>query len=249
MALVELKDIRKTYRVGDQEIAALDGVTLSIEAGEFLAIIGPSGSGKSTLMHLLGCLDSPTSGSLIIDGVDVSRASNNELAAMRNAKIGFVFQSFNLLPKFDVLRNVELPMVYAGVGAKIRRDRAMEAIERVGLTNRMHNTPLQLSGGQCQRVAIARAIVNNPKIVFADEPTGNLDSHTGESILTLFRELADSGRTIVIVTHDNTIAARLPRRIEMRDGRIRIGVEANTSNTAPLIPIAADSVTKEGSAL
>lgn len=239
MALVELHDIRKTYRVGDQEIAALDGVTLSIEAGEFLCIIGPSGSGKSTLMHLLGCLDTPTSGSLIIDGVDVSRANDDQLAAMRNAKIGFVFQSFNLLPKFDVLRNVELPMVYAGVNAKTRRERAVAAIERVGLAHRMHNTPLQLSGGQCQRVAIARAIVNDPKIVFADEPTGNLDSHTGEAILTLFRELADSGRTIVIVTHDNTIAARLPRRIEMRDGRIRVGVEAAVSNTAPLAPGAA----------
>ncbi|MCX6966699.1 MAG: ABC transporter ATP-binding protein [Verrucomicrobia bacterium] len=238
MPLVELYDIRKTYRVGDQEIAALDGVTLSIEAGEFLAIIGPSGSGKSTLMHLLGCLDTPTSGRLVIDGVDISRASNDALSAMRNSKIGFVFQSFNLLPKFDVLRNVELPMVYAGVAAKVRRERAMEAIERVGLMNRLHNTPLQLSGGQCQRVAIARAIVNNPKIVFADEPTGNLDSHTGEAILTLFRELAASGRTIVIVTHDNTIAARLPRRIEMRDGRIRLGVEAQVSNTAPLAPIA-----------
>ena len=200
-----------------------------------MAIIGPSGSGKSTLMHLLGCLDTPTSGRLVIDSVDVSRASNDELARMRNAKIGFVFQSFNLLPKFDVFRNVELPMVYAGVSAKVRRERAMEAIERVGLLNRIHNTPLQLSGGQCQRVAIARAIVNDPKIVFADEPTGNLDSHTGEAILTLFRELAQSGRTIIIVTHDNNIAARLPRRIEMRDGRIRIGVEAEVSNTAPLI--------------
>ena len=235
MALVELIDIRKTYRVGDQEIAALDGVTLSIEAGEFLAIIGPSGSGKSTLMHLLGCLDTPTSGKLIIDGVDVSRASSDALARMRNSKIGFVFQSFNLLPKFDVFRNVELPMVYAGLPAKARRERAMEAIERVGLLHRVHNTPLQLSGGQCQRVAIARAIVNSPKIVFADEPTGNLDSHTGEAILTLFRELAESGRTIIIVTHDNNIAARLPRRIEMRDGRIRVGVEAQISNTAPLI--------------
>ena len=237
MALVELHDIRKTYHVGDQEIAALDGITLSIEAGEFLAIIGPSGSGKSTLMHLLGCLDTPTSGSLVIDGVDVSRASNNELAAMRNSKIGFVFQSFNLLPKFDVLRNVELPMVYAGVPGKVRRERAMAAIERVDLMHRIHNTPLQLSGGQCQRVAIARAIVNNPKIVFADEPTGNLDSHTGEAILTLFRELAAAGRTVVIVTHDNNIAARLPRRIEMRDGQIRVGVDAAVSNTAPLLPV------------
>ena len=237
MALVELNDIRKIYRVGDQEIAALNGVTLSIEEGEFLAIIGPSGSGKSTLMHLLGCLDTPTSGRMVIDGVDVSRANNNELSSMRNAKIGFVFQSFNLLPKFDVFRNVELPMVYAGLPSKIRRERALAAIERVGLTNRLHNNPLQLSGGQCQRVAIARAIVNDPKIIFADEPTGNLDSQTGESILTLFRELSLSGRTIVIVTHDNTIAARLPRRIEMCDGHIRDDVEAPVSKTAPLVAV------------
>jgi len=224
MALVELTDITKQYQVGDQKIMALDRVSLTIERGEFLAIIGPSGSGKSTLMHLLGCLDTPTSGRLVIDGVDVSKATNDELAAMRNAKIGFIFQSFNLLPKFNVLKNVELPMVYAGVSSRIRTERAMAAIERVGLIERIHNTPLQLSGGQCQRVAIARALVNDPKIVFADEPTGNLDSHTGESILTLFRELSESGRTIVIVTHDNGIAARLPRRIEMRDGRIRTNV-------------------------
>ena len=220
MALVELTEITKRYRVGEQEILALNGITLSIEAGEFLAIIGPSGSGKSTLMHLLGCLDTPSSGRLMIDGVDVSRASSDQLSKMRNSKIGFVFQSFNLLPKFDVLRNVELPMVYAAVPAKTRRERAMAAIERVGLGHRVHNTPLQLSGGQCQRVAIARAIVNDPKIIFADEPTGNLDSQTGESILALVRELSESGRTIVIVTHDNGIAGRLPRRIEMRDGQV-----------------------------
>ena len=235
MALVELTEITKRYRVGEQEIVALDGVTLSIEAGEFLAIIGPSGSGKSTLMHLLGCLDTPTSGQLTIDGVDVSRAGSDLLSKMRNAKIGFVFQAFNLLPKFDVLRNVELPMVYAGVSAKVRRERALAAIDRVGLTHRVHNTPLQLSGGQCQRVAIARAIVNDPKIIFADEPTGNLDSQTGESILKLFRELSESGRTIVIVTHDNTIAGRLPRRIEMRDGKIRHDVEVPVRDTSPLL--------------
>ncbi len=236
MALVELRDITKRYQVGDQEIVALAGVSLDIDEGEFLAIIGPSGSGKSTLMHLLGCLDTPTSGRLTIDGIDVSKASNDQLAAMRNAKIGFVFQSFNLLPKFDVLRNVELPMVYAGLPGKVRRERALEAIERVGLTHRLHNNPLQLSGGQCQRVAIARALVNRPKIIFADEPTGNLDSHTGESILTLFRELSEAGSTIVIVTHDNTIAARLPRRIEMRDGRITDGAQAAVDLTEPLLP-------------
>ncbi|HWL53920.1 MAG TPA: ABC transporter ATP-binding protein [Chthoniobacteraceae bacterium] len=235
MALVELTDISKHYRVGDQQIVALDRVSLNIESGEFLAIIGPSGSGKSTLMHLLGCLDTPTSGRLVIDGVDVSKATNDQLAAMRNTRIGFVFQSFNLLPKFDVLRNVELPMVYAGVPGRVRRERALEAIERVDLTHRVHNNPLQLSGGQCQRVAIARALVNRPKIIFADEPTGNLDSHTGEAILSLFRDLSEAGSTIVIVTHDNSIAARLPRRIEMRDGRIRLGAEAAVSNTAPLI--------------
>lgn len=221
MALVELTDIKRSYRVGDQDIYALAGVTLSIHAGEFLAIIGPSGSGKSTLMHILGCLDTPTSGKLVIDGVDVSRASNNELSAIRNAKIGFVFQSFNLLPKLDVLGNVELPMIYSGVSAKERRERAMIAIQRVGLEHRVHNNPLQLSGGQCQRVAIARAIVNNPKIIFADEPTGNLDSKTGASIFALFKELSEAGRTIVVVTHDNNLARQLPRRIEMRDGLVR----------------------------
>ena len=220
MALVELTDIKRSYRLGDQDIYALAGVTLSIDAGEFLAIIGPSGSGKSTLMHILGCLDTPTSGRLVIDGVDVSKATNDQLSAIRNEKIGFVFQSFNLLPKLDVLRNVELPMIYAGVSAKERRERAMVAIERVGLSHRLHNTPLQLSGGQCQRVAIARAIVNSPKIVFADEPTGNLDSHTGATILELFHELSKAGSTIVIVTHDNHIARQLPRRIEMRDGLV-----------------------------
>src|SRR5690606_13987406 len=186
----------------------------------FAAIIGPSGSGKSTLMHLLGCLDTPSSGRMLVDGVDLSNASQNRLAEMRNEKIGFVFQAFNLLAKFNVLQNVELPMIYSGVSAKERRARAMEAIERVQLTNRMHNTPLQLSGGQMQRVAIARALVNRPKIIFADEPTGNLDSHTGATILELFRELSRQGRTIVLVTHDNEIAAQTPRRIVIRDGLI-----------------------------
>src|SRR5436190_3583477 len=187
MPLIELRNVTKRYRVGEQEIVALDGIDLDIEQGEFAAIIGPSGSGKSTLMHLLGCLDIPSTGTMHIDGIDVSRASSNRLAEMRNQKIGFVFQAFNLLSKFNVLQNVELPMIYSGVHAKMRRQRALDAIERVQLSNRIHNTPLQLSGGQMQRVAIARALVNNPKIVFADEPTGNLDSHTGATILALFR--------------------------------------------------------------
>ena len=220
MPLIELTNVTKRYRVGDQEINALAGVDLAIEEGEFAAIIGPSGSGKSTLMHLLGCLDTPSSGRMTVDGIDVSTASANRLSELRNAKIGFVFQSFNLLPKFTVLQNVELPMIYAGVGPRVRREKAMAAIERVGLTNRVKSTPLQLSGGQMQRVAIARALVNDPRIIFADEPTGNLDSTTGESILALFDELNAQGRTLMIVTHDNSIAARTRRRIEIRDGKI-----------------------------
>ena len=220
MALIELREVTKRYRVGEQEIVALDGIDLDIGQGEYAAIIGPSGSGKSTLMHLLGCLDTPSTGRMMIDGIDASRAGGNRLSELRNAKIGFVFQSFNLLPKFNVLQNVELPMIYAGIGAGERKRRALAAIERVGLSNRVKNTPLQLSGGQMQRVAIARALVNDPRIIFADEPTGNLDSTTGESILALFQELSSQGRTIVLVTHDNDIASHTPRRIEMRDGKI-----------------------------
>jgi len=220
VALIELSNVSKRYHVGAQEILALDGINLTIGQGEYAAIIGPSGSGKSTLMHLLGCLDTPTSGQMLIDGVDVSRASANELSEMRNQKIGFVFQSFNLLGKFNVLQNVELPMIYSGVSGRDRRERALAAIERVGLSHRLKNTPLQLSGGQMQRVAIARALVNNPRIIFADEPTGNLDSKTGANILELFRELSSQGRTIVLVTHDGNIADQTPRRIEICDGQI-----------------------------
>ena len=241
MALIELTDVTKRYQVGDQEIRALDGITLTIEQGEYAAIIGPSGSGKSTLMHLLGCLDIPSTGKVVIDGVDVSRASDGRLAEMRNEKIGFVFQSFNLLGKFTVLENVELPMIYSGVSKKERRARAVAAVERVGLMDRAKNTPLQLSGGQMQRVAIARALVNDPKIVFADEPTGNLDSSTGASILNLFRELSQQGRTIVLVTHDSEIADNAPRRIEIRDGKlvtrapgIQSGIRTAPQRTEPL---------------
>ena len=220
MPLIELRNVTKRYRVGEQEIDALAGIDLEIDQGEFASIIGPSGSGKSPLMHLLGCLDTPSSGTMILDGIDVSRASENRLAEMRNQKIGFVFQAFNLLNKFNVLQNVELPMIYSSVPAKERRRRALNAIDRVGLANRVHNTPLQLSGGQMQRVAIARALVNDPRIIFADEPTGNLDSVTGATILEMFRELSAQGRTIVLVTHDNGIAAKTNRRIEIRDGKI-----------------------------
>ncbi|MEQ1858802.1 MAG: ABC transporter ATP-binding protein [Chthoniobacteraceae bacterium] len=220
MALIELRNVTKRYRVGEQDIDALAGIDLNIEQGEFAAIIGPSGSGKSTLMHLLGCLDTPTTGTMTLDGVDVSRASGNTLAEMRSSRIGFVFQSFNLLAKLNVLQNVELPLIYAGISARARHEKALVAIERVGLGQRVNNTPLQLSGGQMQRVAIARALVNSPKIIFADEPTGNLDSNTGATILEMFRELSRAGSTIVLVTHDNHIAAQAARRIEIHDGKI-----------------------------
>jgi putative ABC transport system ATP-binding protein len=218
--LVELTGVRKVYRMADSEVRALDGVDLTIQAGEFIAIIGPSGSGKSTLMHLLGCLDSPSEGKIVLDGIDISRAGPDELAAIRNRKIGFVFQSFNLLPRLDVSQNVELPLIYAGLHARERHERATRALEQVGLSNRAKHRPSQLSGGQSQRVAIARALVNDPRIVFADEPTGNLDTATGDTILGLFRDLSRQGRTIALVTHDPRIAAQAGRRIEMRDGKI-----------------------------
>jgi putative ABC transport system ATP-binding protein len=238
MALIELREVTKRYKVGEQEINALAGIDLDIQQGEYAAIIGPSGSGKSTLMHLLGCLDTPSSGTMKIDNIDVSRANSNRLAELRNQKIGFVFQAFNLLNKFNVLQNVELPMIYSSLPTKERRRKALAAIERVGLTERLHNTPLQLSGGQMQRVAIARALVNNPKIIFADEPTGNLDSTTGATILEMFRELSEQGSTIVLVTHDSGIANKAPRRIEIHDGKI-IHDGANHSAPGPAPTIAA----------
>ncbi|MCX6927373.1 MAG: ABC transporter ATP-binding protein, partial [Verrucomicrobia bacterium] len=193
MPLVELRNVSKIYRLGEEEIRALDDVSLDIEAGEFISIIGPSGSGKSTLMHILGCLDSPSKGTIQLDGVMIQDATSRQLATIRNRKIGFVFQFFNLLPKLNVVQNVELPMIYSGVSAKERRQRALEALQLVDLANRAKHRPSQLSGGQQQRVAIARALVNNPRIVFADEPTGNLDSHTGDAILQLFRKLSQEG--------------------------------------------------------
>lgn len=220
MSLLELHGVSKTYRVGDQEIQALREVDLRIEEGEFVAIIGPSGSGKSTLMHLLGCLDTPSGGSLMVCGRDLSQADNDQLAQVRNREIGFVFQSFNLLPKLDVVGNIELPLVYAGIGASERRRMAREAAGRVGLQDRLANKPSQLSGGQCQRVAIARALVNNPRVVFGDEPTGNLDSATGENILRILEDLAAAGKTVILVTHDPGVASRARRVLEIKDGRI-----------------------------
>ena len=220
MPLVSLRNVSKIYRLGGEDIRALDDVTLDIDPGEFISIIGPSGSGKSTLMHILGCLDTPTLGTMVLDGTMVQDATERELAHIRNQKIGFVFQSFNLLPKLNVLQNVELPLNYSGVSSRERRDRAMEALKLVDLENRAKHRPMQLSGGQQQRTAIARALVNRPKIVFADEPTGNLDTHTGEAILQLFHRLSQEGRTIALVTHDPEIAAFTPRRIEIRNGKI-----------------------------
>ena len=220
MSLIHLEGLSKVYRVGDQEIRALDGVNLRIDEGEFIAIIGSSGSGKSTLMHLLGCLDTPTAGRMEICGKDLAKASSDELARVRNKEIGFVFQAFNLLPKLDVVSNITLPLIYAGVPSRERLARARKAAEEVGLGDRLSNRPPQLSGGQCQRVAIARALVNNPRILFADEPTGNLDSATGRMILEMFDALHASGKTVVLVTHDPAIAARSRRVIEISDGRI-----------------------------
>ncbi len=232
MALVELRNVSKIYHLGGEEIRALDNVSLDIDAGEFVSIIGPSGSGKSTLMHILGCLDSPTHGTICLDGTMIQNATPRELASIRNRKIGFVFQFFNLLPKLNVLQNVELPMIYSGVSGKERRTLALEALTRVGLENRCKHRPSQLSGGQQQRVAIARALVNNPRILFADEPTGNLDSHTGELILEMFKNLSKEGRTIILVTHDPEIAAVTPRRIEIRDGKIAKTLDAKLAGLA-----------------
>ena len=242
MALVELRNVSKIYHLGGEEIRALDDVSLDIDGGEFISIIGPSGSGKSTLMHILGCLDSPSKGTIQLDGTMIHDASMRKLASIRNQKIGFVFQFFNLLPKLNVLQNVELPMVYSGASSSERRERAMAALKMVDMENRAKHRPMQLSGGQQQRTAIARALVNNPKIVFADEPTGNLDSHTGEAILKLFHQLSLEGRTIALVTHDPEIAAVTPRRIEIRDGKIARNVDARLAGlqTGPKFVVAGE---------
>ena len=232
MPLVELRNVSKIYHLGGEEIRALDDVTLDILAGEFISIIGPSGSGKSTLMHILGCLDSPSKGTINLDGTLIQNARPRELARIRNEKIGFVFQFFNLLPKLNVVQNVELPMIYSGMPSGDRQERAMAALKLVGMENRAKHRPMQLSGGQQQRAAIARALVNNPRIIFADEPTGNLDSNTGEAILQLFCQLSQEGRTIALVTHDPEIAGRTPRRIEIRDGKVASHVDPKLSGLA-----------------
>src|SRR5438874_2372294 len=220
MSLIQTLDLWKTYVMGSEEIHALRGVTLDIERGEYVAIMGPSGSGKSTLMNLIGCLDTPTRGSYLLNGKQVSQMNDNELARIRNEEIGFVFQTFNLLPRATALHNVELPLIYAGVPAKDRQDRAKLALEKVELGSRMTHRPNELSGGQRQRVAVARALVNNPSILLADEPTGNLDSKTGAEIMALFERLHKAGNTIVLVTHESDVAAFAYRTIHIRDGKV-----------------------------
>ena len=215
-----LQDVVKTYVMGDSEVRALRGVSLTIARNEYVAIMGPSGSGKSTLMNVIGCLDTPTSGTYLLEGQSVSAMSDDELAEIRNRRIGFVFQTFNLLPRANVLHNVELPLIYAGVERAERRRRAEAAIARVGLADRAHHRPNELSGGQRQRVAIARALVGNPSIILADEPTGNLDSKTGEEIMRIFDELHAAGQTIILITHEDDIAAHARRTIRLHDGVI-----------------------------
>lgn len=219
-SLFTLEDVTKVYTMGEVEVRALAGVSFTIERGEFIAIMGPSGSGKSTIMHLLGCLDRPTSGQILLEGFDISQAPDNKLAEIRNAKIGFVFQQFNLLPRESALRNVETPAIYARIPRHQRLRRAKELLERVGLGDRLFHIPAQLSGGESQRVAIARALMNDPAIVLADEPTGNLDTKTGEEILAVFKSLHEEGRTVVLVTHDRRVAECASRILYMQDGRI-----------------------------
>lgn len=220
MNLIDIDHIGKIYQMGDVEVKALDDVSLSIQKNEYVAIMGPSGSGKSTLMNIIGCLDTPTHGSYVLNGNNVSDLSDNQLAEIRNREIGFVFQTFNLLPRSHSLHNVELPLIYAGVPAHIRKEKAALALHNVGLGDRIHHKPNELSGGQRQRVAVARALINNPSIILADEPTGNLDSKTGDEIMILFRELHQNGNTIIVVTHEEYIAEHAARIIRLKDGLI-----------------------------
>ena len=225
--LIELKDIYKIYRMGDEEVRANDGITLNIYKGEFVAIVGKSGSGKSTLMNIIGALDVPTDGSYYLGGEDVSDMTDDQLAAIRNRMIGFIFQQYNLLPKLNLLENVELPLLYAGVGKEERRDRAMASLERVGLKEKWKNMPNQLSGGQQQRVSIARALAGDPSLILADEPTGALDSRTSREVLDFLKQLNTEGNTIVMITHDNSIAVEAKRVVRIHDGKINFDGDVN----------------------
>jgi putative ABC transport system ATP-binding protein len=218
--MIELNNITKTYRMGEVDLTVLDGVCLSIKQGEFVAVMGPSGSGKSTLMNIIGCLDRPSSGVYRFEDREISTLTDDELASVRNVKIGFVFQTFNLLPRFSALKNVEVPLIYSGVPAHERRERAVPLLEKVGLGDRLHHKPTELSGGQQQRVAIARALINNPPLLLADEPTGNLDSRSGEEILHILTSLNEQGVTIVLVTHDQHVGSLCKRMINLKDGQV-----------------------------
>jgi putative ABC transport system ATP-binding protein len=231
--VIAVKEVEREYEMGGERVHALAGVTFTVERGEYVAIMGPSGSGKSTLMNILGCLDTPSRGEYWLDGRRVSGLSEHDLARVRNRDIGFVFQTFHLLPRATTQRNVELPLLYAGVPAAARRGRATAALERVGLGARLRHRPNQLSGGQCQRVAIARALVTGPALLLADEPTGNLDSRTGEEVMALFEALHGEGHTIVLVTHDPGLAARAARRIVLHDGRIAEDERADRGRAEP----------------
>jgi len=218
--MIELVNITKTYRMGSMDIPVLTDIALTVQRGEFIAVMGPSGSGKSTLMNIMGCLDRPTGGAYYFESREISTLTDDELALVRNTKIGFVFQTFNLLPRFSALKNVEVPLIYSGVPARSRRERAVFLLERVGLGERMQHKPTELSGGQQPRVAIARALVNNPSLLLADEPTGNLDSRSGEEILNVLKELNGQGVTVIVVTHDKDVASQCRRTINLRDGKI-----------------------------
>ena len=246
--LIELKDVYKIYPMGDETVHALDGVSLSIDQGEFVAIVGSSGSGKSTAMNIIGCLDVPTSGSYHLGGVDVSTMDDNQQAEIRNKMLGFIFQQYNLIPKLSVLENVELPLLYAGVPAEERRDRAIRSLERVGLADKWKHLPSQLSGGQQQRVSIARALAGSPSVILADEPTGALDSRTGREVLSFLKQLNREGDTVVLITHDNSIAVRADRIIRLQDGRIIYDGDAHDPRAVvqPDEPPEADIAEQEG---
>lgn len=220
MPLIEITDLYKTYTIGENSVHALNNISLSIQEHEFAAVVGPSGSGKSTLMNIIGCLDTATSGSYKINGQEIGSFDDNRLSEFRNRTIGFVFQKFNLLSKLNAIENVELPLIYRGIGSKERRERAIDALRSVGLEDRMHHTPNELSGGQQQRVAIARALITNPPVILADEPTGNLDSHTGVEVLNILKNLNKQGNTIVLITHDMHVAEQANRVIHIMDGQI-----------------------------